>query len=52
MTHAEWFWITLLIFLTIETRGEGTWQYALGVILLTGTFLFNGALAFIDLING
>lgn len=52
MTHAEWFWITLLIFLTTFDDRPPSWRYGIGVILLTGTMLFNGALAFIDLIQG
>ena len=50
MTHAEWFYIALLALLAMQEPQSH--RQSVGMILLTGTVLFNGALAVIDLING
>ena len=50
MTHAEWFYISLLALLVMQEPQSH--RQSVGMILLTGTVLFNGALAVIDLIKG
>lgn len=50
MTHAEWFYIALLVLLAMQE--PQSYSQSAGMILLTGTMLFNGALAVVDLIKG